>query len=55
MSIITLTEPDTPLNDADHVGSFKLYGREKMELKKHQVPMTIPVSGGSYRFCNAYC
>ena len=41
MSIITLTEPDTPLNDADHVGSFNLYRSEKMELKKHQVLMTI--------------
>ena len=41
MSIMILTEPDTPLNDADHVGSFNLYGSEKMELKKHQVPMTI--------------
>ena len=41
MSIIISTEPDTPLNDADHVGSFNLYGSEKMELKKHQVPMTI--------------
>ena len=39
--IIIITEPDTPLNDADHVGSFNLYGSEKMELKKHQVPMTI--------------
>ena len=26
MSIITLTEPDTPLNNAYHVGSFNLYG-----------------------------
>ena len=41
MSTIILTEPDTPLNDADHVGSFNLYRSEKMELKKHQVPMTI--------------
>lgn len=41
MSIITLTEPDMPLNDADHVGSFNLYGSEKMELKKNRVPMTI--------------
>ena len=41
MSMLILTEPDTPLNDADHVGSFNLYGSEKMELKKHQVPMTI--------------
>ena len=23
---IIVTEPDTPLNDADHVGSFNLYG-----------------------------
>lgn len=41
MSMLTLTEPDTPLNDADHVGSFNLYRSKKMELKKHQVPMTI--------------
>ena len=41
ISMLTLTEPDTPLNDADHVGSFNLYRSEKMELKKHQVPMTI--------------
>lgn len=31
MNIIRLTEPNTPLNDADHVGSFnfkeKIYGR----------------------------
>ena len=30
MNIIRLTEPNTPLNDADHVGSFnfkeKIYG-----------------------------
>lgn len=24
--MIISTEPDTPLNDADHVGSFNLYG-----------------------------
>ena len=33
-SIIILTEPDTPLNDADHVGSFNLYGSENYETKE---------------------
>ena len=30
-NIIKLTEPNTPLNDADHVGSF-LFGEEIMLL-----------------------
>ena len=34
MSIIIVTEPDTPLNDADHVGSFNLYGSETNGTKK---------------------
>lgn len=41
-NIIRLTEPNTPLNDADHVGSFNIKGEYCMgELKKHQPPMTI--------------
>lgn len=40
--IIILTEPDTPLNDAYHVGSFNFMGRRlAMSLKHHQPPMTI--------------
>ena len=35
MNIIKLTEPNTPLNDADHVGSFKYekiwYSRNRLE------------------------
>ena len=35
MNIIRLTEPNTPLNDADHVGSFNFLGRKYMgELKQ---------------------
>lgn len=26
LCIISTTEPDTPLNNADHVGSFNFYG-----------------------------
>jgi len=28
LCIISTTEPDTPLNNADHVGSFNLYGEK---------------------------
>ena len=28
------TEPDTPLNDADHVGSFNLFGVVNYVLKR---------------------
>lgn len=38
--IITLTEPDTPLNDAYHVGSFK-FTEKIMGLKKLQEALTI--------------
>ena len=38
--IIIVTEPDTPLNDADHVGSFN-FKDIFMELKKQQVPLTV--------------
>lgn len=42
MCIITLTEPDTPLNDAYHVGSFNFMGRRlSMGLKQYQPPMTV--------------
>jgi len=40
--IIIATVPDTPLNDAYHVGSFILRGVSLMaELKAHQPPMTV--------------
>lgn len=41
--IITSTEPNTPLNDADHVGSFNFLGQEKFMgiRKEHQPPMAI--------------
>ena len=29
-----VTEPDAPLNDADHVGSFNLYGSEKNGIEE---------------------
>ena len=41
MNIIIVTEPNTPLNDADHVGSFNFKEKNMGELKKHQPPMTI--------------
>lgn len=47
--IIIATVPDTPLNDADHVGSFfwritmdSNKKEEEHELKKVQTPLTIP-------------
>jgi abortive infection bacteriophage resistance protein len=39
--ILTLTEPNTPLNDADHVGSFNFRRKCMGGLKQHQDPMTI--------------
>ena len=42
MCIIIITVPDTPLNDAYHVGSFNLERTYLMlELKEHQPPMTV--------------
>ena len=47
MSILNLTEPNTPLNDADHVGSFNFIGGfmnnniQDKQLNKHQKPLTI--------------
>ena len=41
LHIIVSTEPNTPLNDADHVGSFNLRRNCMGELKEHQPPMTI--------------
>ena len=35
-----VTEPDTPLNDAYHVGSFNYRGFF-MQIKEHQPSMTI--------------
>ena len=34
LHIISLTEPDTPLNDADHVGSFN-FRRKIWETRKN--------------------
>lgn len=34
LHIILVTEPDTPLYDADHVGSFNLYGDINYGSKK---------------------
>ena len=40
--IIIATEPDTPLNDADHVGSFNFKEKCQMgDMKQHQPPLTI--------------
>jgi hypothetical protein len=39
--ILTLTEPNTPLNDADHVGSFNFRRKCMGGLKQHQDTMTI--------------
>lgn len=39
--IILVTEPDTPLNNAYHVGSFNLYGVQVMIQKEQQAPLTI--------------
>ena len=36
-----LTEPDTPLNNAYHVGSFNLLGVSPMAEKEHQAPLTV--------------
>lgn len=36
-----LTEPDTPLNNADHVGSFNLIGVQLVVEKEHQVPLSV--------------
>ena len=37
-----LTEPNTPLNDADHVGSFNFKEKCQMgDMKQHQPPLTI--------------
>ena len=42
MDIIRLTEPNTPLNDADHVGSFNFKEKCQMgDMKQHQPPLTI--------------
>ena len=41
MSIIALTEPDTPLNNAYHVGSFNLLGVHRMVEKEHQAPLSV--------------
>lgn len=42
MDIIRLTEPNTPLNDADHVGSFNFMEKCQMgDMKQHQPPLTI--------------
>ena len=41
MSIIILTEPDTPLNNAYHVGSFNLLGVHRMTEKEHQAPLSV--------------
>ena len=42
MNIIRLTEPNTPLNDADHVGSFNFKEKCQMgDMKQHQPPLTI--------------
>jgi hypothetical protein len=42
MNIIRLTEPNTPLNDADHVGAFKFKEKCQMgDMKQHQPPLTI--------------
>ena len=41
MSIIALTEPDTPLNNAYHVGSFNLLGVQRMAEKEHQAPLSV--------------
>ena len=42
MNIIKLTEPNTPLNDADHVGSFNFKEKCQMgDMKQHQPPLTI--------------
>ena len=40
-SIIKLTEPDTPLFDAYHVGSFNLLGVQCMTEKEHQAPSSV--------------
>ena len=41
MDIIRLTEPNTPLNDADHVGSFNFMEKCQMgDMKQHQLPLT---------------
>ena len=36
-----ITEPDTPLNNADHVGSFNLLGVQLVIEKEHQEPLSI--------------
>ena len=37
-----LTEPNTPLNYADHVGSFNFKEKCQMgDMKQHQPPLTI--------------
>lgn len=41
MHIIQITEPDTPLNDADHVGSFNYMEFLLMDLKKQQSALTV--------------
>jgi hypothetical protein len=42
MSILIIIVPDTPLNDAYHVGSFNFIGVFLMsELKAQQPPMTV--------------
>ena len=42
MRLIHKTEPNTPLNDADHVGSFNFKENICMgEFKRYQPPMTI--------------
>ena len=41
MNIIRLTEPNTPLNDADHVGSFNFKEKCQMGDMKQQPPLTI--------------
>ncbi len=38
--MLIITEPNTPLNNAYHVGSF-LFMEDIMELKSHQVPMSV--------------
>ena len=41
MRIIALTEPDTPLNNAYHVGSVILLGVQRMAEKEHQAPLSV--------------
>lgn len=42
LHVLRPTEPNTPLNDADHVGSFNFKEKCQMgDMKQHQPPLTI--------------